>query len=115
MDWISGKNAEKARITGVEFSFNSIGSIGPVEIISLIGYTYMNPVSLNSDSSYLSQFSDTTSNMLKYRLDILAKADIEFNYKKISLGFSSRYEVVLCQTLTECLKKMLLELKFYPD
>ncbi|MDG1842404.1 MAG: TonB-dependent receptor [Crocinitomicaceae bacterium] len=92
-DWIGfqAKNAEKARITGVEFSFNSIGSIGPVEIISLIGYTYMNPVSLNSDSSYLSQFSDPTSNMLKYRFRHLAKADIELNYKKISLGFSSRY------------------------
>ena len=29
--------------------------------------------------------------MLKYRFRHLAKADIEFNYKKISLGFSSRY------------------------
>ena len=51
----------------------------------------MNPISLNSDSTYLSQFSDTTTNMLKYRFRHLAKADIEFNYKKISLGFSSRY------------------------
>ena len=92
-DWIGfqAKNAEKARISGVEFSFNSMGSIGPIEIISLIGYTYMNPISLNNDSTYLSQFSDTTTNMLKYRFRHLAKADIEFNYKKFSLGFSSRY------------------------
>ncbi len=85
------RNAEKARISGFEFSFNSMGSIGQVEIISLIGYTYMNPISLNSDSTYLSQFSDTTTNMLKYRFRHLAKADIEFNYKKFSIGFSGRY------------------------
>ena len=92
-DWIGfqAKNAEKARISGIEFSFNSIGSIGQFEIISLIGYTYMNPISLNTDSTYLSQFSDTNSNILKYRFRHLAKADIELNYKKFSLGFSSRY------------------------
>jgi outer membrane receptor protein involved in Fe transport len=85
------QNAEEARITGLDFSFNSSGKLGNVEIISLIGYTYMNPISLNSDSLYTSNFSDSTSKMLKYRFKHLAKADVEANYKKISLGFSCRY------------------------
>jgi len=85
------QNAEKARITGIELSFNSIGSIGDVELTSLIGYTYMNPVSLNSDSAYLSTFSDTNTRMLKYRFNHLAKADIEAEWKGMSIGFSARY------------------------
>jgi iron complex outermembrane receptor protein len=91
--WIGfqAQNAEKARITGLEFSFNSQGKIGDVELTSLIGYTYMNPISLNSDSAYRATFSDTTSNMLKYRFNHLAKVDIQATYKKFSIGFSSRY------------------------
>ena len=85
------QNAEKARITGLDFSFNSSGKMGNVEIISLIGYTYMNPISLNTDPSYTFYFSDPTSKMLKYRFKHLAKADVEASYKKISLGFSFRY------------------------
>ena len=85
------QNAEKARISGIEFSFNSQGKIKDVEITSLIGYTYMNPISLNRDSAYLSTFSDTTSNILKYRFRHLAKADVEATWKGISVGLSARY------------------------
>lgn len=92
-NWLGfqAQNAERARITGVEFSFNSTGKIGEFEILSLIGYTYMNPVSLNRDSIYLQTFSNQESNMLKYRFRHLAKADVEVNYKKYSVGFSARY------------------------
>jgi iron complex outermembrane receptor protein len=92
-NWVGfqAQNAEKARITGVEFSFNSQGKIGQVELTSLLGYTYMNPVSLNNDPAYRETFSDTSSNMLKYRFNHLAKADIQATYKKFSIGFSSRY------------------------
>ena len=91
--WIGfqAQNAEKARITGIETSFSSEGNIGDVTIRSLIGYTYMNPVSVNTDSAYRATFSDTSSNLLKYRFRHLAKADVEVEYKKISLGFSIRY------------------------
>ncbi|NBR13996.1 MAG: hypothetical protein EBU01_05350, partial [Crocinitomicaceae bacterium] len=91
--WVGfiAQNAESARITGIDLSFNSFGSIGKVEIISLIGYTYMNPISLNNDSLYRSNFSDPNSNLLKYRFKHLAKADIEANYKHYSIGFSARY------------------------
>lgn len=85
------QNAEKAKITGIDLSFNSMGKIGNIEIISLIGYTYMNPISLNKDASYQLLFSDSGTNILKYRFKHLAKADIEVNYKKMSAGFSCRY------------------------
>ena len=92
-DWVGfqAQNAEKARITGIDISFNSSGKLGNVELISLLGYTYMNPISLNKDPLYAANFSDPNTNMLKYRFKHLAKADIEANYKKISLGFSCRY------------------------
>ena len=85
------QNAEAARITGLDFSFNSMGSIGDVEIVSLMGYTYMNPISLNNDPDYKETWSDTTSNILKYRYKHLVKVDVEMNYKKYSAGFSLRY------------------------
>lgn len=85
------QNAEKARITGAEVSFNSQGTIGQVELTSLIGYTYMNPVSLNDNPAYTSTFSDSGTTMLKYRFRHLAKADVEAKWKGISLGFSARY------------------------
>lgn len=91
-NWIgfSARNAEEARITGIEFSFNSTGNIGKVKLNSLMGYTYMNPISLNTDPKYLLTFSDS-SNMLKYRFNHLAKCDVEATYEGWSLGVSSRY------------------------
>jgi len=85
------QNAEKARITGFEVSFNSEGKIGEVDLIALLGYTYMNPISLNADSAYRATFSDTTTNILKYRFNHLVKGDIEAIYKGISVGVSCRY------------------------
>jgi iron complex outermembrane receptor protein len=92
-NWIGfqAQNAEKARISGLDLSFNSSGKLGKVELISLIGYTYMNPISLNTNPLYTANFSDTTTNMLKYRFKHLAKADIEANYHKMSFGVSMRY------------------------
>lgn len=91
--WVGFKavNAEAARITGVDFSFNSMGKIGEFEILTLLGYTYMNPISMNKDSAYLATYSLPGSNLLKYRFKHLAKADVEVNYKKYSVGFSCRY------------------------
>lgn len=85
------ENAEKARISGAEFSFSSIGTIGDVELVSLIGYTYMNPISLNDDATYRATFSDSGTTMLKYRFKHLARADVEATYKNFSLGASMRY------------------------
>lgn len=92
MKWLGFKaqNAEEARITGAEISLAGTGKIGPVEIQTLLGYTYMNPISLNSDSAYRATFSDTSTNMLKYRFNHLAKADLQLEYKGFSLGGSLR-------------------------
>lgn len=100
--WIGFRaaNNESARITGLETSFSSIGTIGNVEIASLIGYTYMDPVSLNRDSSYVTSLSSyevgedgtaTWDNTLKYRFRHLFRGDIEVTWKGIGLGFSARY------------------------
>ncbi len=91
------ENAEHARVSGIELSINGTGNIGPVEITTLLGYTYMNPIVLNPDSSYIygkdgnGGISDTTSNMLKYRFKHLAKGDIQIKYLKLMFGFSGRY------------------------
>lgn len=92
-DWVGfqAQNAERARISGLDLSFNSSGYLGKVELVSLVGYTYMNPISLNNNPQYIANFSDTTTNMLKYRFKHLAKADIEANYQKYSFGASMRY------------------------
>jgi iron complex outermembrane receptor protein len=93
LNWLGfqAQNAERARISGLEFSFNSQGSIKEVEIVSLLGYTYMNPISLNSNPAYQASFSDSGSTMLKYRFNHLAKADIQATWRKYSIGFSMRY------------------------
>lgn len=93
LNWVGfqAQNAEKARITGLEFSFNSTGKIGNVELTSLLGYTYMNPISLNQDSIYRMTFSDTSVNLLKYRFKHLAKVDVQATYKNFFIGFSCRY------------------------
>jgi len=75
----------------LEFSFNSTGKIKDVEIVSLLGYTYMNPVSLNADPKYTVYNSDTTTNLLKYRFRHLVRADVEAVYKKWGFGISNRY------------------------
>ncbi len=100
--WIGFRaaNNESARITGLETSFSSIGKIKEVELASLIGYTYMNPVSLNEDSLYVQSLSSykvdangnpTWDNTLKYRFRHMIRGDIEATWKGISLGFSVRY------------------------
>lgn len=91
--WIGfkAKNAEEADIKGIEFSFNSMGTIKQVEVSSLIGYTYMNPQSLNTDPEYLLSNSDTASGLLKYRFRHLFRLDIQAGYKNFSFGMSSRY------------------------
>ena len=84
------QNAESAEIVGAEISISGEGKIGPVSVLALLGYTYMNPISKNQDSVYRSSFSDTSTNMLKYRFNHLAKADLQLEYKGISIGGSMR-------------------------
>jgi len=94
-------NIGTTRITGVELSLSGQGKINSDLTINLIvGYTYMNPISLDLDYVYGEDYYDTPltyknsgsdSTMLKYRYEHIAKADVEILYKKITIGGSMRY------------------------
>lgn len=92
-NWLGfqARNAENARITGGEITIQGAGKLGPIDMTIIGGYTYMNPITLNTDSAYLATFSDTTTNMLKYRVNHLAKMDIQLSYKGFFIGGSARY------------------------
>lgn len=85
------KNVENAIIKGGEISLAGTGEIGKVNVTTLLGYTYIDPRSANSeDSVYLATFSDS-STILKYRSQHMFKGDLQLDYKKFSFGVSSRY------------------------
>ncbi len=76
-------------------------------ISTLIGYTYIEPISLTPDSiyaydkgldggtpqplSYKNSSMDTTGNVLKYRFKHLFKGDIEFKIYRFNFGVSNKY------------------------
>lgn len=101
-------NVGKARIQGIDASIVGQGKIGEFTINILAGYTYTVPVALTPDDTvlfeegvtpgtdgkpvtYKNSSSDTTGNILKYRFQHLAKADIQVSYRKFSVGMSFRY------------------------
>ena len=90
-------NIQNANIPGFEINLIGQGNItNNLSISVLAGYTFINPTSLNSDSNYISTFSnpDTINfenSILKYRNRHQAKIDLQFEYKKISFGISTRY------------------------
>ncbi len=90
--WIGfrAENAEAAQITGFEASVNGVGQIGPIKVQTLFGYTYMNPISKNYNQDYRQTFSNDSTDMLKYRFNHLAKADLQLEYKGFSIGGSTR-------------------------
>ncbi|CAN5537204.1 hypothetical protein BH10BAC1_BH10BAC1_01130 [soil metagenome] len=102
-------NTGDSRIRGIDASF-VIGTINEEQkhfgVTALLGYTYIEPVSLTPDSvygrdyafggvgrplSYKNSSMDTTDNVLKYRFKHMVKADIEFKIYKFNVGFSYRY------------------------
>ncbi len=103
----SSRNVNRARISGIDMTLAGKGKIGKLGISVLAGYTYMNPKPIDTDSAYLNTFSslttnytydrtldlnsDTVSDNLKYRFNHLFKADIQFEYWKMTLGMSYRY------------------------
>ncbi|MEW6467977.1 MAG: TonB-dependent receptor [Bacteroidota bacterium] len=84
-------NLGRTRITGAELTVAGSGKIGPVEMNILAGYTYTKPINLNRDSAYVETGTDDSTGILKYRYRHNTKFDVEFGYKKVSLGFSLRY------------------------
>ncbi|MBL4703018.1 MAG: TonB-dependent receptor [Flavobacteriales bacterium] len=85
-------NVQDAQISGVDIQVVGKGDISDDFGIAIFaGYTYMNPVTINPTADYLASFSDSNSTMLKYRFRHLVKIDIQFDYKKWSLGMSTRH------------------------
>lgn len=99
------KNIGRARVAGMELSVSGEGRIGPVFIRTLCGVTLSYPVNLNTDTAarkagnYIADFFDNTgnidsvnlNNILPYRNRKLAKADVEVEYKRWSIGYSAFY------------------------
>ncbi|MBC8265389.1 MAG: TonB-dependent receptor [Flavobacteriales bacterium] len=94
-------NAGKTQISGVECSISGFGKFTNDFGINVIaGYTFMNPVSLMPhDTIFLAQgvtpitYNNSSSDpsVLKYRYKNIAKLDLEFTYKKLTVGSSFRY------------------------
>lgn len=102
-------NTGPARIYGADLTLMGEGKlIRNLELSTLIGYTYSQPTALDPDYVYYSHYesashktrdytyantsSDTTNNILKYRIEHLVKADVQLTFKKrIAFGLSGRY------------------------
>jgi hypothetical protein len=93
-------NIGNATISGLDVSLVGEGKIGPIQTKVLAGFTYMNPIDDNTDTTYDKNKSPAYSKFLKYRYQYLAKADVEMSYKKAALGFSYRYN-----SFMECIDK----------
>ena len=90
-------NVQNANIPGFEISLVGQGNLTEnISFSILAGYTYINPTALDPDSTYLSTFSNPDTiipknSILKYRNKHLAKLDFQVDYKKFSVGMSTRY------------------------
>jgi iron complex outermembrane receptor protein len=102
-------NTGDSRVQGIDLS---IAAATPVSnkkfgVTALIGYTYVNPVSLTPNKvyavtsalqgarpdtlSYKSSSIDTTGNVLKYRYKHMIKADVECRVHAFAVGVSYKY------------------------
>ena len=91
-------NVGDTRIRGVDLSLLVQGTLfSEIKSTFSAGYTYIDPRQLTYDSLYKvkvgqSNFMGTdSSNFLKYRYKHLLKADVEFEWKLVSVGLSMRY------------------------
>lgn len=106
-------NISRARIAGYELTWKNMININSNNSIRInAGYSYSYPVELNSDDSeqvnevgeYIKKLfknnfkraiklegSDYVNNLLKYRNRHLLTADVEWTYKKITLGADIRF------------------------
>ncbi|MDF2438780.1 MAG: hypothetical protein K0Q95_3156 [Bacteroidota bacterium] len=85
------QNVGNTRITGFEISIMGEGKLGPISTSALMGYTYINPIQTDFVEATDTAKATTRKNILKYRYQHTAKADIELGYKKVSFGVSCRY------------------------
>lgn len=99
-------NTGKSEVTGYDITLNGTGKIGKdFSFGNTIGYNYINPITLEPDKVFAQDYNpanpqeysfrnssyDTTTNVLKYRFKHTFKADIELNYKGLSVGYTIKY------------------------
>jgi len=99
-------NVEIARIFGFEASIVGDGKIGPINITTQAGYTYIYPGNLEADSTqknvgtflknafkyYATRLEgEDALKVLQFRQRHLLRGDIELEYKKFSMGYSLYY------------------------
>lgn len=98
-------NTGPARVRGVDCTITGEGKLAKNLTFGLLaGYTYSLPQSLDPDYvyyvdpnlpttvfNYKKTSSDTTNNILKYRMQHLAKLDLQITWKSLAFGVSGRY------------------------
>jgi iron complex outermembrane receptor protein len=102
-------NTGPARIYGYDFTLGGEGKVARnLELSLLVGYTYSVPMALDPNQVYYSHketssgktrnytysntSTDTTGDILKYRIQDLAKADVQLTFKKkFAIGFTEKY------------------------
>lgn len=97
-------NTGPARVRGVDITLTGEGKLAKDFTIGLLaGYTYSLPQSLdpkyvyhtdttlNNTFNYIETSSDTTNYILKYRMQHIAKLDIQMTWKRLGFGVSGRY------------------------
>jgi outer membrane receptor protein involved in Fe transport len=96
-------NTGPARVRGVDCTVTGEGKLAKNFTWGLLaGYTYSLPQSMDPHAeyyprkgsnifSYTGTSSDTTNYVLKYRIQHLAKLDMQFSWKNFGLGFSGKY------------------------
>jgi outer membrane cobalamin receptor len=102
-------NTGPARIYGIDMSLGGEGKIARnLDMSLLFGYTYSVPTALKPDEVYYTNYqtatqkernytyantsSDTSGNILKYRIQSIFKSDLELTYKKhFAIGFTLKY------------------------
>jgi outer membrane receptor protein involved in Fe transport len=84
------QNVGDTRVTGVEVSLIGQGKLGGGTLSLLSGYTYSDPV-YRDFTPAIDQTSSVDYNVLKYRSRRQLKWDSEYQYKKITVGFSVQH------------------------
>ncbi len=79
-------NYTNARISGVEASLAAEGKIGATKVALTGGYTYINPLNLDSLNAI-----NPSDRFLKYRNNHLVRFNADFEYRSLSFGATVRY------------------------
>lgn len=96
-------NTGPARIAGVDMNIGGEGKMGKwIKYILVFNYAYTNPKVLDTGFvftetdtkayTYMNTSSDTTGFIMKYRIEHILKADLDFKiYNMFTIGFSSQF------------------------